>query len=189
MSSQCIRNDSAPSVVDCPLIQLCFVVENLEQAMAQFSLLAGAGPWFILPRIPTDLDSTVYRGVPTPLGACIALAYAGNLMYELVCPDQGSSSIFKEWADIRGYGLHHLGYAVSEFDALMASIESDAVQVLMTSKTPRGARVVMIQGEEPEGVLAEYIEIIPASCDFYSFMRKQSLSWDRQTLIFAKSLE
>ena len=105
-------------------------------------------------------------------------------MYELVCPDPTSSSIFKEWVDTRGYGLHHLGYAVNEFDMLMGLLESGNIPLLTTSTTPRGARVVMIEGEGPEGVLAEYIEIVPASLEFYAFMRLQAQRWDRQKLLF-----
>ena len=166
------------------LIQLCFVVADLNQAMAQFSVLFGVGPWFVAPEQPADAGTTVYRGVPTPLGARVALGYAGEMMYELVCPQIGSRSIFREWADTRGYALHHFGFAVSDFDATLRAIEASDLEPLTTSTTPRGARIVMVETNASLGALAEYIEITPASRAFYAFMQSKGASWDRRTLVY-----
>lgn len=165
------------------LIQLCFVVADLDQAMAQFSGLFGVGPWFVGPEQPADAGATVYRGVPTPLGARVALGYAGEMMYELVCPQIRSRSIFREWADTRGYALHHFGFAVSDFDATLRAIEASGFEALTTSTTPRGARIVMIETNAPLGALAEYIEITPANRAFYAFMQSKAAGWDRRTLV------
>lgn len=166
------------------LIQLCFVVADLDQAMAQCSGLFGAGPWFVAPEQPADAGATVYRGVPTPLGARVALGYAGEMMYELVCPRIGSRSIFREWADTRGYALHHFGFAVSDFDATLRAIEASGLKPLTTSTTPRGARIVMVETNASVGALAEYIEITPASRAFYAFMQSKAAGWDRRTLVY-----
>ncbi|MFM0673369.1 VOC family protein [Paraburkholderia sediminicola] len=174
--------------IDCRFAQLCFTVENLDEALPQFSAMFGAGPWFILPEIPAHMDRTTYRGVPTPLGARIALGYSGDLMYELVCPRPDSRSIFKEWADRYGFGLHHFGFLVTDFNATIDAIDTSGLERLTTSTTPRGARVVMVQGREPLGVIEEYIELIPSSENFYAFMRLEAMRWDRRELVFSQAL-
>jgi hypothetical protein len=174
--------------VDCQFMQICFVVEDLDQAMRHFSDLFKAGPWFLLQEQPAHLDKTTYRGVPTPLGARIALGYAGDMMYELVCPHAESHSIFKEWADKHGYGLHHFGFGVNDFDSTLRALDKLGLERLATSVTVRGVRIVMVGGGEPLGAIEEYIELLPSNRAFYHFMKSEAANWDREKLIYDGNL-
>ncbi|BCW35862.1 hypothetical protein StoSoilA2_19180 [Arthrobacter sp. StoSoilA2] len=170
------------------LIQLCFVVKDLAEAMTFFSSTFGAGPWFLGPEPSDQPEHFVYRGKPTPLGARIALGYAGEMMYELVCPQPGSRSIFAEWAAERGYGLHHFGFAARDFDATVQALHKAGREVLFSGETPRGARILMVGGTEPLGALEEFIEITPAGEFFYSFMKSQAASWNHSELVYTGPL-
>ena len=165
-------------------MQLCFVVEDLEAAMANFTATFGAGPWFVSSGFSPGEDPTLYRGQPAPLETDIALGYAGGMMFELACPRPASRSIFREVADENGFGLHHLGFGVNDFETAMAALAERHVEVLTTSVTPRGARIAMFAAGSPTNLLHEYIEILPASRRFYAFMQEAARTWDSRTLCF-----
>lgn len=173
-------------LVEPEFAQLCFVVEDLDAAMPFFTARLGAGPWFPLSEIPEELDRTTYRGVPTPLGARIALGYTGGTMIELVEPKAGSRSIFSDWAQEKGFGLHHFGFVARDFDAVERSLGAAGLAPLMTSVTPLGARVAMVGGGAPFGAFEEYIELMDTNARFYDFMRARAADWDRTELIYTK---
>jgi hypothetical protein len=164
------------------LVQICFVVENLNDAMASFSRLLGAGPWFRSTWMSAEQDRTTLHGKASPLNAGIALAYAGGTMYELVEPAPGSRSIFSEWVEKFGFGLHHFGFATTEFDHVAGQLAAEGNKVVMTSVTPRGARVLMVESRTPVNALHELIEVTPESRAFYRRMREAAEAWDGVTL-------
>ncbi|MDP5181099.1 VOC family protein [Blastococcus sp. BMG 814] len=165
------------------LIQICFVVSDLDASLRRFSATFGAGPWFLATTPAGRADPTVYRGRPTPLDAEIALAYGGDVMYELVRPRPGSVSVFREGVDRSGLGIHHLGFATEDFDATLSRLGSEGRELLCTSVTPRGARVAIVGGGPPLGVLEEYIELTPATREFYAHMRARAAEWDGRELV------
>lgn len=166
------------------LIQLCFVVADLDAAMGGFTQALGAGPWFVDGGPPSHQDPTLYRGELSPLSARFALGYAGDTMFELVEPAPRSRSIFREWADTRGFGLHHLGFGVDDFDASAALIGRTGGMPLTTSVTPRGARICIYDPAPRSLVLHEIIELLPGNRHFYDFMRREAARWDRASLVF-----
>ncbi|MFE5328181.1 VOC family protein [Embleya sp. NPDC056575] len=153
------------------LLQICFVVDDLPTAMVDFGTCLGAGPWFLGPE-PTDApDGTVHRGVPTPLGARIALGYADGLMIELVEPLPGSTTVFSEALAERGPGLHHFGFGTTDFDATVRDLIDRGRPPVFHSVTPRGARIVMVEDVIGHGAFEEYIELTPEGEAFYATMR------------------
>lgn len=162
--------------------QICFTVPDLDAALGDFSARFGAGPWFVGEGPPPHLDHSIHRGEPSPLGARFGLAYAGDLMLELVEPLPGSRSVFSEAAAARGHGLHHLGFLVEDFDGAAAALAAAGRTVATTSMTPRGARIVMVDGAPLLGVLEEYIELNPAGAAFYEQMKAAHRAWDGRQL-------
>lgn len=175
---------SDPPRIKSDLIQICFVVEDLESAMAQYSGIFGAGPWFLYEEPAPELDRTEYRGKPTRMGTRVALGYAGDMMFELACPRPGMPSIFQEVAERDGYGLHHFGLAVDDFDAVAAALEAAGLETLHFGVTARGARCAMVRREGAPHAIEEIIEMIPASRAFYAFMKTCAAEWDGTSLVY-----
>jgi hypothetical protein len=167
------------------LIQICFVVQDLATAMGDYHTSLGAGPWFVGPDPDDEPRGTVYRGVPTALGARIALGYAGDLMIELVEPLAGSMSVFSDWLQERGPGLHHFGFGTHDFAQTLAALERDGRAPIFRSVTPRGARIAMFEAGIGHGALEEYIEFTPEGEAFYAFMRAATSAWDGRELVWS----
>lgn len=158
-------------------IQVCFTVSDLDRGVRDFARTVKAGPWFRVAPLAAAQDQTTHRGIPTPLGADIALAYAGNTMYELVAPRAGSESIFAEWVSRFGVGLHHFGFGTANYDASLVEMKRSGKEPVMTSVTARNARVAMFESDGPMDVLNELIEIRPESADFYTRLKMAAQGW------------
>ena len=167
------------------LIQICFVVPDLERALAPFSETFGAGPWFVTAQAAASTGGPLparYRGQPAPIGADIALAYSGEMMYELACPLPHVDSVWSDRVRTHGHGLHHLGFGVTDFDATLTSLRRAGRDEVFSATTARGTRVVMVGGGGPLGVLEEYIELTDSAVAFYAGMRAQAAGWDGEQL-------
>ena len=115
----------------------------------------------------------------------LALAFAGELMIELIRPDPDSRSVFTEGTPERRDGLHHFGFAVDDFDARAAELGAAGRQVVFTARTLRGSRLAMVESALAGSGYEEIIELIPRTRHFYDFMRLQALTWDRAELVYS----
>jgi hypothetical protein len=122
------------------IIQMAFVVEDLDEAMRRFTDRLRIGPWTVLRNFAGD--DPRYRGEPTQAEAHIALGFCGHMQYELIQPADDLPSVHRDVIRDRGYGFHHFGYATPQFDEKVeenarAGIR-DRVQRLRRAGVPGG---------------------------------------------------
>jgi hypothetical protein len=89
------------------ITQIAIVVKDLRKTMELYHRTLGWGPWSVFDLRPPLLHDTVMRGVPTYFTVIAASTQVGPLEVELLQPVDGPS-IFKEWLDRHGEGLHHI---------------------------------------------------------------------------------
>jgi hypothetical protein len=87
--------------------QTAFVVRDIEAAASEWVDRYGIGPWFIG---EMDFPDTVYRGKKTRLHAKGGLAQSGDMQIELIEPDLSIPSVYTEFLDAGGTGVHHVCY-------------------------------------------------------------------------------
>jgi hypothetical protein len=87
------------------IIQVGILVKDAAEAAKKLEKLIGIGPFEILEPEYRDLT---YRGKTGKFKTRIALAKAGPIQIELMQPLYGEN-ILDEFAQRKGYGLHHLG--------------------------------------------------------------------------------
>ena len=99
-----------------PFKQCALVVEDLDDAVRRWSHELGIGPWTAYRLEPPILKSTIYHGEEVPFALRHALAWQGELQFELVQPLYGPS-IFADHLAEHGEGLHHVGKYVQDHPA------------------------------------------------------------------------
>lgn len=90
-----------------PIRQTAFVVRDIEAAAHEWAERYGIGPWFIG---EMDFPDIFYRGKQTRMHAKGGLAQSGDMQLELIEPDISIPSIYTEFLDAGGTGVHHVCY-------------------------------------------------------------------------------
>ncbi len=93
--------------------QCALVVEDLDEAVRRWADLLGIGPWTAYRLEPPRLKQMLYHGEEVEFSLRHALAWKGEMQFELVQP-LGGPSIFADHLAEHGEGLHHIGKYVPD---------------------------------------------------------------------------
>jgi catechol 2,3-dioxygenase-like lactoylglutathione lyase family enzyme len=100
-------------------MQVAFVVHDLDDAVRRWSDELDIGPWTAYRLDPTRIREMRYHEQDVAFSFLHALAWQGNLQFELVQPLDGPS-IFADHLEQHGEGLHHVGKVVDDHAAAVA---------------------------------------------------------------------
>jgi len=113
--------------------QIAVVVNDLQKTMEQYTKLLGWGPWNVYRHEPPRLHATEVRGQAVDYTMLGAETNVGGMGFELLQPLEGPS-IYKEWIEERGEGLHHVAvmlHNVEESTELKQRFDAIGASVLM----------------------------------------------------------
>jgi methylmalonyl-CoA/ethylmalonyl-CoA epimerase len=143
------------------VLQIGIVVKDLQKAMDMYWNIFGIGPWHIVTFQPPALHNTIVRGQSVPFTMKLALAQAGDIQWELIQPLTGQS-IYQEFLDQKGGGLHHIACDVGDFDQAVAALQQQGIGVLMSGQMPTDSFAYL----DTEKVLGTVIEIYNRPANF-----------------------
>ncbi len=113
--------------------QVALVVRDLDTAMQRYWDMLGIGPWKVYTYGPPLVRDMTYRGRHQDYRMRLAMAWAGELMLELIQPLSGDS-VYQEHLDRKGEGLHHVGVFVGSFDEAVAEAAQRGYSVLQSGR-------------------------------------------------------
>lgn len=90
-----------------PITQVAIIVHDIREALEKYHRILGWGPWNVYEHKPPILHDTYLHGKPAEFSMLGAETQAGPILVELLQPLEGDS-IYKEWLEEHGEGLHHL---------------------------------------------------------------------------------
>ena len=139
------------------IIQMAYIVEDIQDAMRTWSADLRVGPWFLLDHFTGDVP--IYRGAPSHADVSLAMGFAGHMQIELIQPNDDNPSVYRETREQRGWGFHHYGVASREFEADIAKYEAKGYELAFRAGVPTGGSVGYLDthGELP-GMLEFCIE-------------------------------
>jgi methylmalonyl-CoA/ethylmalonyl-CoA epimerase len=115
------------------ITQVAAVVRDLEKSLEIYHKALGWGPWNVYEHKPPMLHDTHLHGKPVEYTMLGAECHAGPVVFELLQPLEGPS-IYKEWLEERGEGLHHVACmrpTHEEADDLRGHFSDLGAEVLM----------------------------------------------------------
>jgi methylmalonyl-CoA/ethylmalonyl-CoA epimerase len=112
--------------------QIGIIVRDIESACKRYSAFWGNGPWRCFTYSPAILNYQEYHGEPSQFAVRIALN-ATEPQIELLEPLEGPS-IYHDWLESRGEGLHHLAAFVDSADAAIESMAKIGYPVLQQGR-------------------------------------------------------
>jgi hypothetical protein len=104
------------------VIQMCYLVPDIQAAMQTWVQKLRVGPWFLLDHF-TGTDPQ-YRGQDSKADVSLAMSFAGHMNIELIQPNDEHPSVYREWIDRKGYGFHHWGRTTRDFTGTWPGIKT-----------------------------------------------------------------
>ncbi len=158
------------------IIQMAYVVPDIQAAMRHWAEVLKVGPWFLIDRFQGQ-DAT-YRGQPTDVEIALAMSFAGHMNVELIQQTNDAPSVYRELIDRRGYGFHHFGVATRDYPAELSRYRSRGYQVAYELRVPSGGRVAYV---DTSADLPGMTEVIELGSDFeptFNRFYRASIGWD-----------
>lgn len=112
------------------VLQIGIVVRDIQKSMELYWDIFGIGPWRILTFQPPNLKNAIVRGKSEPFTMKLAIAQIGNIQWELIQPLKGNS-IYQEFLDQKGEGLHHIACDVGDYDHAVTLMQEHGIGILM----------------------------------------------------------
>ncbi len=112
--------------------QVAYLVPDLAAAADQWSMLfGGADRWKFYSYNPQTLTRMSYRDALGAYSIRIAILMGGTPEIELVQSIEGPS-IYEEWIERRGHGLHHFGYFVDSLEETSERLQTLGYREIQT---------------------------------------------------------
>ena len=138
------------------------IVRDLEATLREYVERGGVGPWAIYTYAAPDLQNMKVRGKPTSYSMRLALAWVGGILWELIQPLEGPS-IYREFLDTRGEGVHHVG-RVQQTDMplreALAAFEQRGIPQLMEGSY-KGTDFAYVATDGPFKIAMEFVQRAP----------------------------
>jgi methylmalonyl-CoA/ethylmalonyl-CoA epimerase len=118
---------------DGELIQVAYLVRDLNAAMKRHWDVCRIGPWHVYTFEAPEVRDYVYRGRPATHTCLIAVTKGPGIQQELIQPVRGRS-IYDEFLDAKGEGLHHVKLFYSDCAQAVAEYARRGYQVIQSGK-------------------------------------------------------
>ena len=135
--------------------QVCVVVKDLQKSMEYYWSTFGIGPFTIYTYEPPFVTDMKLRGESKDYKMKIAFAKMGAIQLELIQPL--SESIYTEFLNEKGEGIHHIGCYVDDLDEAVAIVEKQGIKVTQSGRRP-GSGYAYLDTEETMGAIFELIQ-------------------------------
>jgi hypothetical protein len=155
--------------------QFAFYVNDVPNAMAEYSKQLEVGPWFYMERVAIKNS---YRGKPSVFNGSVAVGYAGPMQIELIHQSDTAPSVFMEADEKRRNGLHHQAVAVRDFDARIKSYTDCGFETAMYLENEFRNRIAYIDTKGHLPFFIEVVEVNDVVENVYKALYGISIDWD-----------
>lgn len=163
------------------VVQMAWVVDNLEAAAERLSRAMQVGPFLMIRRI--GLDDPHHRGKPQRTDFSLALAQAGDVQIELVEQHDNSPSVYRDVfpdGPPGGMAFHHVAVIVP--DVFAETARYNALGFPTASSGQFGnIDFTYVDTTAAGGFMVEVLPDMPEMHAFFGKVRGAAEDWDRAT--------
>jgi catechol 2,3-dioxygenase-like lactoylglutathione lyase family enzyme len=157
------------------VMQLAFVPQDFDAAVAHWTGTMGVGPFFLIEGI--HLEGMKYRGQPTEAVFDLALAYWGDIQIELIRPRDEHPSIYRGEYGSTGNGLHHVCILVDDLEKARRACDAAGCDVVIEG-TFGTSRVIYVDPGTGPGTLVEILQQAKDGPDLFGMIKAAGVDWD-----------
>lgn len=165
-----------------PIMQLGYVVRNLNNALEHWVRALGVGPFYVTERVP--YAEIHYRGRAIELEMRVAIAYHGAMQIEVIEQTGGDASMFTDFLEARGDGLQHVCAVTDDLAALTARFADRGIGILQGGRTMAGIPFAYFDTDpDQSGRVLEVVQPTPGLTRFFNKLELAARDWDGQDAI------
>jgi catechol 2,3-dioxygenase-like lactoylglutathione lyase family enzyme len=153
--------------------QVAFVVDDLDKAQEYWRRQFGIDRWSVWTDLALGQIEKTYYGDAAEFEFSCAYAYSGDVLVEL-CRHDGGRSVYDDWLNTRGPGLHHIGYRVDTWEAFGEAQDHflrEGIEFAMGALMPGTGRFAYFDTVTQIGVFTE-IYCCPNVLDIFERMKR-----------------
>ncbi|WP_232494136.1 VOC family protein [Novosphingobium kaempferiae] len=167
---------AAPGVPGSHVMQVAFMVEDLEAACMHWVRTTGIGPFLTVPHVV--LEEYSYCGRPASgLDFSVAIAQSGGVQIELIQQHCDNPSAYRDTVAKGQGGFHHLAVYTDDYAATYARYVDQGFVVAVDGSFG-GFRFSYIDTSATLGCMIELIEENPLQSDFFARIASAAVGWD-----------
>ncbi len=161
-----------------PIIQMCWVVDDIASAVDRWVDAVGAGPFFLAAHI--QFGDLTYRGQPAELDQSSALGQWGPVQVELLEQHCTNPSGVTEMLTTGHIGPQHVTWYAPDLDAEGARLAASGFDEVMTASLPvmGDMRIAWYDTRALLGSMVEVYEDSPLMRRFYKKVADAAVGWD-----------
>jgi catechol 2,3-dioxygenase-like lactoylglutathione lyase family enzyme len=119
--------------------QVGLVVSDLNAFLTMIKDLLGLDGFEVIEYPPEDIEpETLYYGEPVEFKVKMAFRDFGKFQLEVVEPLEGQS-VFSDFLEKNGPGLHHIRFTEPDFDRVSAELEAKGIHQIASGKGAHGS--------------------------------------------------
>lgn len=162
-------------------MQIAFVPEDFDAALAHWTQVMGVGPFFVMENIV--LEDGRFMGTPSDCRFTIALAQWGDVQIELIRQDNDAPSIYRGDYLPPGGAMHHVCLLTDDIGTARAAIEAGGGLVLVEGKVGADGAVIYADCGPAEtrpnaGGIVEVLQPASGSEALFRMIADAAQSWD-----------
>ena len=138
--------------------QIAYVVKDIQASQKFFNEHLGVPRFYLFENV--QFEDLTYQGQPANFRIHLALAYAGEIQLELIEHLEGES-IFQDFLQQKGEGLHHLGFLVDDYDQTVGDLTTHGYPLIQSGRAGSnpGTRFALFDTETPIGSIIEILAL------------------------------
>ncbi|WP_373083200.1 VOC family protein [Zhongshania sp.] len=159
------------------IMQLGYVVEDLENAAHDWAARVGAGPFYLIES--QTIDNYFYRGNPEEVELKLAFGYWGAMQIELIQPINKANTFYNEALQKGAGQLNHCATLIPNLDQLLTEHKLED-KLIHRGKMPTGLQFAYLENYLPGG---QHLELIESQADTeaaFAGMQAAHKMWDGQ---------
>jgi hypothetical protein len=170
--------EHAAGLAGSEIIQMCWMVDDIERAVDQWVEAVGAGPFFLGSHIP--FDDLTYRGRPAICDQSSAGGQWGSIQVELYQQHDDEPSGATEMKQAGHVGVQHVTWFADDIEAEGRRLVGLGFDEVMTARLPLmgGMRIAWYDTRPLLGCMVEIYEESELMRRFYRKIARASEGWD-----------
>lgn len=160
-----------------PVVQVAYLVEDIEAAMHHWLELAGLGPWTWFRNIEL---ATRFEDRDFTMRIDEALAYMGRLQIQLVKSHDGPDVATPYQGFLRAgrIGVHHMAFFADDIDEAVDRARSQGFGRACEMRDKDGHRYFYLESKAMPGVWIEFLESYPRLHEIFEQGIADAADWD-----------